>query len=71
MSTVTIAVPDMQQILAGLIGRDITSEPVDSVSPHPATYRGLVTNEDELQAVIAADLDFAHRTGGAWRWPHP
>ena len=52
-------------LLTNLIGREITAGATESVEPHPATMRGLVTNENQLVAVIASDLDFAHRTGAA------
>jgi hypothetical protein len=52
-------------MLAELIGKEVTVDPADACTPHPATYRGLVTNDDKLVGVIASDLDFAHRTAAA------
>lgn len=63
--SVAMQAEEIGTLLTNLIGREITAAPVDTVSPHPATVRGLVTNEDQLVAVIAGDLDFAHRTSAA------
>lgn len=65
MTTVAIQTKQVEEILETLIGRDISVQPADSVDGHPATMRGLVTNENELVAVIGSDLPFAHRTGAA------
>ncbi len=62
---VAMQAEEVGSLLTNLIGREITAEAVDSVAPHPATVRGLVTNEDQLVAVIGSDLDFAHRTSAA------
>ncbi len=53
------------KLLSDLLGREVVVNPVDTVQPHSATARGLVTDEDELVAVIASDLAFAHRSGAA------
>jgi hypothetical protein len=55
----------MQKLLTDLLGREVTVAPVDQVEPHSATARGLVTDDDELVAVIASDLLFAHLSGAA------
>ena len=65
MSTVTIKEAKIGEMLTNLLGRDVSVSTSDGVTPHRATYRGLVTNEDILVAVVASDLDFAHRSGGA------
>lgn len=53
------------EMLTSLTGKDATAQLADSVEPHPAATRGLVTNENQLVAVIGADLDFAHKSGAA------
>ena len=63
--SVIIQPKQAEQMLAELIGRDVTVRPADSCDVHPATYRGLITNENMLVGVIASDLDFAHRSGAA------
>ncbi|MGH1492872.1 MAG: hypothetical protein ACRBK7_26340 [Acidimicrobiales bacterium] len=60
-----IADGEVQKLLCGLLGREVAVSPVDTVEPHSATARGLVTEEDELVAVIASDLFFAHSSGAA------
>lgn len=55
----------IQRVLAGLINGNTDVAPSDDIEAHPATYRGLVNDADELIAVIAADLGFAHRAGAA------
>ncbi len=56
---------EVGDLLTNLVGREIRVTQADSVDPHPATMRGLVTNENELVAVIASDLGFAHRSSAA------
>ncbi|MEM9563902.1 MAG: hypothetical protein AAGA93_14875 [Actinomycetota bacterium] len=63
--SVAMQIDEVGELLTNLIGREITAGPTDSVDPHPATIRGLVTNENQLVAVIGSDLDFAHRTSAA------
>ncbi|MEM7337941.1 MAG: hypothetical protein AAF467_04775 [Actinomycetota bacterium] len=63
--SVTITRDSLQQILAELTGQDVKAEQASDITPHPATYRGLVTPENKLVAVIASDLNFAHRCGAA------
>lgn len=65
MSNVTIAATSIADILTKLVGRDVDTSPSDAVATHVATYRGLVTNDGDLVAVIGCDLDFAHRSAAA------
>ena len=66
MTQITIKDQEVQKILAGLLGRDVDVAPVDDpVRPHSSTARGLVTDDDQLVAVIATDLLFAHRSAAA------
>ena len=65
MTTVAISPKQVEGILETLIGKSISVQLVDSVDAHPATMRGLVTNENQLVAVIASDVPFAHRTAAA------
>lgn len=63
--TTTIDPAQVGDMITGLIGRDATAKPAADVAVHPATYRGLVTDENHLAAVMACDLEFAHRSGAA------
>lgn len=63
--SVAVQVKEIEEMLANLIGRDVTVTEADSVETHPVTVRGLVTNENQLAAVIGSDLEFAHRSGAA------
>jgi len=63
--SVAVEINGVVDLLGGLIGRAVTGTVVDSVEPHPDTMRGMVTNENQLVAVIGSDLDFAHRTSAA------
>lgn len=63
--SVAMQVTDVGELLSSLIGREVTATMVDSVDPHPATMRGMVTNDNQLVAVIGSDLDFAHRASAA------
>ncbi len=65
MSTDTIPETAIAEILTNLLGRDVNAVTAEAVSPHNETARGLVTNEDQLVAVIGSDLEFAHRSGAA------
>ena len=66
MASITIKDQEVQKILAGLLGRDVAVSAVDDpVRPHSSTARGLVTDDDQLVAVIATDLLFAHRSAAA------
>ncbi len=65
MPATTIDAGNIQKILANLINDGTNVVPADDITTHPATYRGLVNDDDELIGVIAADLAFAHRSGGA------
>ena len=65
MSTATIPQLAITEILTQLLGREVTGDTAQTVDPHDVTVRGLVTNENQLVAVIASDLDFAHRSGAA------
>ena len=63
--TVSIEPRQVKKMLSELLGRDVDVQPVETVRPHSATARGLVTDDDELVAVIASDLSFAHTSGAA------
>ena len=65
MGAVTIENNNVADMLAGLLGREVLGAPSEGMQPHPATYRGLVTNENALMVVIGSDLEFAHRSGAA------
>lgn len=65
MSTISIGQVPLAQLLEELLGRDVTMQPVEQVDAHPATYRGMVTDSDDLVAVIGSDLEFAHAAGAA------
>lgn len=66
MGPITIKDSEVQKILAGLLGRDVDVSALgDPVRPHSSTARGLVTDDDQLVAVIATDLLFAHRSAAA------
>ncbi|MCP3989473.1 MAG: hypothetical protein GY724_10385 [Actinomycetia bacterium] len=65
MSTVSIPEAAIASILTNLFGRNVDAAMAQAVKPHDATVRGLVTNENQLVAVIASDLEFAHRSGAA------
>lgn len=65
MSTVIIDRFDVGHLVEGLLGRDVTIDVSTEVVPHPATYRGLVTDQDELVAVLGSDISFAHRSAAA------
>lgn len=63
--TVAMQTTEVGELLTNLIGRTVTATECDSVTPHPSATRGLVTNENQLVAVIGSDLQFAHRSGAA------
>ena len=65
MATLSISVAGVAELLAGLLGREVAGAPSEDMQPHPATYRGLVTNENVLMAIIGSDLEFAHRSAAA------
>ncbi|MCP5027940.1 MAG: hypothetical protein GY929_16820 [Actinomycetia bacterium] len=56
---------DTRQLLEKLIGKDISLSEPTSKDIHPSTLRGLVTDENELVALIGSDLPFAHFSGAA------
>jgi hypothetical protein len=60
-----IAESAIASILTQLLGRNVSGGAAQVVDPHEVTVRGLVTNENQLVAVIASDLAFAHRSGAA------
>lgn len=62
---ITIADNQVVNMLGELLARDISVERVPSVPTHPTTYRGLVTDNNVLMAVIGGDVSFAHRSGAA------
>ncbi len=61
----TIESRNIQTLLTDLVGRDVTLSAASKATVHPSTFRGLVTDENELVAVVACDLNFAHRSGAA------
>lgn len=63
--SVAMHVTEVGELLTNLVGREITASQADSIDVHPATMRGMVTNDNRLVAVIGSDLDFAHRTSAA------
>jgi hypothetical protein len=63
--TVAIAPNQIEEMLGGLMGRELSGREAAPIEPHPRTLRGLVTNDNELIAVVGSDLDFAHYTGAA------
>lgn len=63
---ISIRDQEVKTILTGLLGRDVDVTRLDDpVLPHSSTARGLVTDDDELVAVIASDLAFAHYSAAA------
>lgn len=59
-----IDVARTRTVLEDLLGRDITIALAD-LTPHPATLRGLVDDQNNLLGAIGADLPFAHYSGAA------
>ncbi len=52
-------------LMKDLLQKDISLETIETIAPHPATYRGLVTDDNTLVAVIAGDIAFAHNSDAA------
>ncbi len=65
MAVLTIDLRNVSHLLGGLIGSDVQVQAASDVGVHPATARGLVTDDDQLVSVIAGDLAFAHNSGAA------
>jgi hypothetical protein len=65
--TTAAAIPTtkVETLLTDLLGRQVDLHEIELVEPHSSTARGLITDDDELVAVIASDLPFAHLTGAA------
>jgi hypothetical protein len=63
--TVAIEQDTISHLLGHLLGRSVDASAAPVVQPHPATCRGLVSDEDKLVAVIGSDLAFAHNAGAA------
>lgn len=57
--------PEIDRLLCGLFNRDVSTEKLDAMSPHPEACFGLVDNDNQLRYVIGSDLAFAHRSGAA------
>lgn len=57
--------PEIGRLLGGLFNREVSTEKLDAMAPHPAACFGLVDNENQLRYVIGSDLAFAHRSGAA------
>ena len=67
MTTVTaIRADGIEYVLAKLLDREVkVLGSQRNIQAHEETFRGLVTDENELVGLIAADLPFAHATGAA------
>lgn len=52
-------------LMRDLLSKDIRLDTIPTIEPHPATFRGLVTDDNQLVALIASDIAFAHKTGAA------
>lgn len=65
MVEVAIDAPLVARLLKGLLNRPVSVSETGSFESHPATRCGLVTNDDRLVGLIAADLAFAHRAGAS------
>jgi len=65
MGVLTIDLNNVSHLLGGLIGREVQVQAASNVEVHPATVRGLVTDDNQLVSVIACDLAFAHFSGAA------
>ena len=65
MPAIIIKDSGMAQILSSLLSREVQAVQCQGFQPHPATYRGLVSDENHLLSVIASDLEFAHRSAAA------
>ena len=53
------------KLLRELLSRSIRLDTIATITPHPATYRGVVNDDNVPVAVIAADIDFAHTSAAA------
>lgn len=62
---VVVDPPLVARLLRDLLGRPVSVDDADTFESHPATRCGLVTNDDQLVGLIAADLAFAHRAGAS------
>ncbi len=65
MSQLVLEDGDTRQLLEKLIGKGVSQSEPSSKEIHPSTLRGLVTDENELVALIGSDLAFAHFSGAA------
>lgn len=65
MNTLIITKSQVIKLMKELISRDVSLDTVNSIEPHPATMRGLVTDDNKVVALIASDIAFAHNTGAA------
>lgn len=67
MTTVTrIRADGIEYVLAKLLDRNVKVLGAQrDIQAHEDTFRGLVTDENELVGLVAADLAFAHATGAA------
>ena len=63
--TLVITKAQVIGLLKDLLSRDITLETIPTIEPHPSTFRGLVTDDNTLVALIAGDIAFAHNSGAA------
>ncbi len=64
-SSVAIECSHMAHLLKDLLGHPVVAKETEPFTPHPVTRCGLVTNDDQLVGIIAADLHFAHLAGAA------
>lgn len=65
MPRVALAPADVSTLLTQLLGRDVAINSTPSVEPHAATRRGLVTDDNQLVAVVGGSIAFAHQAGAA------
>lgn len=64
-STLIITKAQVIGLLQDLLSRDISLDIIPAIEAHPSTYRGLVNDDNEVVALIACDVAFAHRSGAA------
>ncbi len=53
------------ELLRDLLSKNVAISVIETITPHPATYRGVVTDDNTVVAVIAGDIEFAHAAGAA------
>lgn len=65
MTLTAPTIDEVASLLSGLLGRQVQATVAPTGQLHPATLCGLVDDSNTVISVIAADLEFAHRTGAA------